>query len=149
MTFTYTPGATAVVSGIAQDFRGANNYRPNVTCDPLASGADRTIANWFNKACVVAPTDPSQPFGDAERNSVRGPNLRAVDLAANKRVALGRLTARTARRGLQRVQPRELRPAGCQPDREFLRHDHDDLRCPSDPARGEAAMVIGQALDLW
>ncbi len=26
----------SVVSGIAQDFRGANNYRPNVTCDPLA-----------------------------------------------------------------------------------------------------------------
>src|SRR4029079_16632082 len=33
VTFTYTPGATFVVSGIAQDFRGANNYRPNVTCD--------------------------------------------------------------------------------------------------------------------
>ena len=58
VTFTYTPGATFVVSGIAQDFRGANNYRPNVTCDPMASGADRTIANWFNRACVVAPTDP-------------------------------------------------------------------------------------------
>ena len=26
VTFTYTPGATAIVSGIAQDFRGANNY---------------------------------------------------------------------------------------------------------------------------
>jgi carboxypeptidase family protein/TonB-dependent receptor-like protein len=89
VTFTYTPGATFLVSGIAQDFRGANNYRPNVTCDPLASGADRTIANWFNKTCVVAPTDPSQPFGNAARNSVRGPLFWQLDVAASKRFALG------------------------------------------------------------
>jgi hypothetical protein len=88
VTFTYTPGATAVVSGIAQDFRGANNYRPNVTCDPLASGTDRTIANWFNRACVTVPTDPSQPFGNAERNSVRGPLYWQLDLAASKRFDL-------------------------------------------------------------
>jgi hypothetical protein len=89
VTFTYSPGATFVVSGIAQDFRGANNYRPNVTCDPLASGAERTISNWFDRACVVAPTDPSQPFGNAERNSVRGPMFWQFDLAASKRFALG------------------------------------------------------------
>jgi hypothetical protein len=88
VTFTYTPGATAVVSGIAQDFRGANNYRPNVTCDPLAAGGDRTIANWFNRSCVTAPTDPSQPFGNAERNSVRGPLYWQFDLAASKRFDL-------------------------------------------------------------
>jgi carboxypeptidase family protein/TonB-dependent receptor-like protein len=89
VTFTYTAGATFIVSGIAQDFRGANNYRPNVVCDPMASGADRTINNWFNKACVVAPTDPSQPFGNAARNSVRGPNFWQFDFAASKRFALG------------------------------------------------------------
>ena len=89
VTFTYTPGATFIVSGIAQDFRGANNYRPNVVCDPMASGADRTINNWFNRACVVAPTDPSQPFGNAARNSVRGPNFWQFDFAASKRFALG------------------------------------------------------------
>jgi hypothetical protein len=89
VTFTYTPGATFIVSGIAQDFRGANNYRPNVTCDPMASGSDRTINNWFNKACVVIPTDPSQPFGNAARNSVRGPNLWQLDVSAAKRFTLG------------------------------------------------------------
>ena len=88
VTFTYTPGATFVVSGIAQDFRGANNYRPSVTCDPMASGAERTINNWFNRACVVLPADPSQPFGDAERNSVRGPMFWQFDLAASKTFAL-------------------------------------------------------------
>jgi hypothetical protein len=89
VTFTYTPGATFIVSGIAQDFRGANNYRPNVTCEPLASGAEQTIQNWFNKACVSVPIDPSQPFGNAERNSVRGPLFWQFDLAASKRIALG------------------------------------------------------------
>src|SRR5262249_15792574 len=69
VTLTYTPGATFVVSGIAQDFRGANNYRANVSCDPLASDSDRTINNYFNKACVSAPTDPSQPFGNAGRST--------------------------------------------------------------------------------
>jgi hypothetical protein len=88
VTFMYTPGATFVVSGIVQDFRGANNYRPNVTCDPMASGAERTINNWFNRDCVVAPTDPSQPFGNAERNSVRGPLFWQLDVAASKKFAL-------------------------------------------------------------
>jgi hypothetical protein len=89
VTFIYNPGATFIVSGIAQDFRGANNYRPNVTCDPLVSGAERTINNWFNRTCVVIPTDASQPFGNASRNSVRGPIFWQFDLAASKRFALG------------------------------------------------------------
>jgi hypothetical protein len=89
VTLTYNPGATFVVSGIAQDFRGANNYRPNVTCDPLVAASERTIANWFNRSCVAAPTDPSQPFGNAQRNTVRGPLVWQLDVAASKRVALG------------------------------------------------------------
>jgi hypothetical protein len=89
VTFTYTPSAAAVVSGIQQDFRGANNYRPNVICDPYAPAGQQSITNWFNKDCVVAPTDPSQPFGNAARNTVRGPNFWQIDLAASKRFALG------------------------------------------------------------
>ena len=88
VTFTYAPGATFVVSGIAQDFRGANNYRPNVTCDPYAQGSARTITNWFDRDCVVLPTDPSQPFGNAARNTVRGPLFTQFDLSASKRVPL-------------------------------------------------------------
>ena len=34
ITFQYSPAAAFQVSGITQDFRGANNYRPNITCDP-------------------------------------------------------------------------------------------------------------------
>jgi hypothetical protein len=86
VTFTYSPVTAFQVSGIQQDFRGANNYRPNVTCDPQA--ADPTILNWFNRECVVIPIDASQPFGNAGRNTVRGPNFWTFDLAASKSVAL-------------------------------------------------------------
>ena len=87
VTFVYTPSAAAVVSGIAQDFRGANNYRPNVVCDPTTDGSN--INAYFNAACVVAPTDPSQPFGNASRNSVRAPWFWQLDASLTKQLALG------------------------------------------------------------
>ncbi|MGE3521093.1 MAG: carboxypeptidase regulatory-like domain-containing protein, partial [Vicinamibacterales bacterium] len=90
VTFTYTPTNAFIVSGIAQDFRGANNYRPNVSGDPYASSGTQSITNWFNRDAVVIPTDPSQPFGNAERNSVRGPMFWQIDMAASKQVPLTR-----------------------------------------------------------
>jgi Carboxypeptidase regulatory-like domain/TonB-dependent Receptor Plug Domain/TonB dependent receptor-like, beta-barrel len=89
VTFQYTPTAAFQVSGIAQDFRGANNYRPNLTCDPYAPSGQQTIQNWFNKDCVVIPTDPSQPFGNAPRNNARGRDFWQVDFSASKMVSLG------------------------------------------------------------
>jgi hypothetical protein len=88
VTLTYTPTAAQQVSGIQQDFRGANNYRPNVTCDPYAADGQQTLNNWFNRDCVAVPTDPSQPFGNAARNTVRGPNFWSFDFAAVKRVSM-------------------------------------------------------------
>jgi hypothetical protein len=87
VTFTYTAGPAFIVSAITNDFSGANNYRPNITCDPYAS--QQSITQWFNPSCVVIPTDQSQPFGNAPRNNVRGPNFWQFDLAASKNVALG------------------------------------------------------------
>jgi hypothetical protein len=89
VTLTYAPGATFLVSGITQDFRGANNYRANVSCDPYAQGDAQTIANWFNRDCVSVPQDPSQPFGNAGRNTVAGPRFWQLDTALSKRFALG------------------------------------------------------------
>ncbi len=89
VTLTYTPGTASQVSGIQQDFRGANNYRPNVIGEVLAPKAERNVQNWFNRNNVVIPTDPSQPFGNAPRNSVRGPRFWQVDMVASKRVPLG------------------------------------------------------------
>ena len=88
VTFQYTPGVAFQVSGIAQDFRGANNYRPNVNGDPYAPDSERTINNWFNRNNITVPTDPSQPFGNAARNSVRGPLFWQVDLNIGRRIPM-------------------------------------------------------------
>ena len=81
-TLRYSPIASFQVSGIQQDFRGANMYRPNVIGDPY--GDKDSVTNYFNPANVVVPTDPSQPFGNAERNSVRGPGYWNVDFVTSK-----------------------------------------------------------------
>jgi hypothetical protein len=88
VTFVYSSAALAVVSGIAQDFRGANNYRPNVVCDPTIDNP--TITAYFNTACVVAPTDLSQPFGNAPRNSVQGPIFWQLDASLTKQIVFGK-----------------------------------------------------------
>jgi len=88
VTLTYTPAAAFQVSGIQQDFRGANNYRPNLTGDPLMPEDERSPGRYLNPATVVIPTDPSQPFGNAPRNNVRAPYFWQVDLVANKRFAM-------------------------------------------------------------
>ena len=85
VTLTYTPSPAQQVSGIQQDFRGANNYRPNVSGDPLVPEGERTPSNWLSRTTVIVPTDPSQPFGNAPRNNVRGPLLWQVDLVTSKR----------------------------------------------------------------
>ncbi len=88
ITFQYSPAAAFQVSGITQDFRGANNYRPNVTCDPTLPSDQRTVTNYFNKDCVVIPTSASAPFGNAQRNSVRGDSIWQMDLGLAKTFGL-------------------------------------------------------------
>jgi hypothetical protein len=87
-TLRYVPTAAQQVSGIQQDFRGANAYRPNVIGDVLVPSDQRSPSNYLSRDTVVIPTDPSQPFGNATRNSVRGPLYWSVDLVASKRFAL-------------------------------------------------------------
>ncbi len=84
----YTPGAAFDVTGRINDFRGASTFRPNILGDPLATGADRTVDNYFNKANVVIPTDPSHPFGNVARNAVRGPGLEQLDTGVDKNFAI-------------------------------------------------------------
>jgi hypothetical protein len=87
VNFQYNPAAAVQVSGITQDFRGANNYRPNITCDPMLPSGERTPAAYFNRDCVVLPTG-NNPFGNAERNAARGPNFYQLDLGLSKSFGL-------------------------------------------------------------
>jgi hypothetical protein len=81
INLTYSPTSQFQVST-------APNYRPNVTCNPVTPQGQRTTSNYLNKACVAAPTDPSQPWGNASRNSVRGYPFYQIDIGMHKQFEL-------------------------------------------------------------
>ena len=74
------------MSGIQQDFRGANNYRPNVIGEPLVPEGQRTINNWLSRTDGAwrRPIRASRS-ATRERNSVRGPLRWQVDMVVSKR----------------------------------------------------------------
>jgi hypothetical protein len=88
ITLTYSPAAAFQVSGIQQDFRGANNYRPNIVCDRMLPKSQRSPAAVFNRDCVQVPTSASQPFGNAPRNSARADSIYQLDMAVSKSFTL-------------------------------------------------------------
>jgi hypothetical protein len=93
ITITYSPAAALAVSGIQQDFRGANNYRPNVIGDPLlAGGGPQKGLAYLNAASFAVPV--GTPFGNAGRNIARGPGFNQLDFATNKNFRLPFETAR-------------------------------------------------------
>jgi hypothetical protein len=71
----------------------AGNYtptcRPNLVGDPLLPSGDRTPARWFNTAAFQRAGIGQ--FGDAPRNSIRGPGLVNTDMSIIKRVRLDAL----------------------------------------------------------
>jgi hypothetical protein len=92
VNLTYSPAAAFQVSGISQDFRGANNYRPNLSGSPY--GDTDSVLTYLSRDNVSIPTDASQPFGNAPRNAVRAPWFWQLDLVAAKdfRLPIGRDT---------------------------------------------------------
>ena len=58
VTFIYSPAAAFQVSGIQQDFRGANNYRPNIIGEVEVPKDQRTVQNWFNRRRGGGPDGP-------------------------------------------------------------------------------------------
>ena len=60
VTFTYTPAAAALVSGITQDFRGQNIHRPNLVGDPYpAKGSRRSTTGSTATPSSSRPTSRS------------------------------------------------------------------------------------------
>ena len=89
---TGRPFTVALLSEIDQSNTGRStlgfgaNDRPNVVGDPY--GDTNSVTSYLNPANVVIPTDPNNPFGNAARNSVRGPAIYQFDLAAMKTFVL-------------------------------------------------------------
>jgi hypothetical protein len=83
------PAAFQTVGNLS-GFRGGETFRPNVLGPVLAVNPQDITNTFFNTANVVLPTDPSQPFGNAGRNSVRGIGTQQMDLGIHKNFALPR-----------------------------------------------------------
>ena len=81
------PAAFQVVGNLS-GYRGGETFRPNVTGPVRAENVSDITNTFFNLANVQLPTDPSRPFGNAGRNSVRGLGLNQTDLGVNKSFAL-------------------------------------------------------------
>jgi len=77
VNLSYTPASTFQLSSGTSP-----TLRPNVTGDPVTPNGGAT--NYLDKTKVQVPTDRSQPFGNAPRNSVRGPSFRQLDLGLHK-----------------------------------------------------------------
>lgn len=77
------PSAFQTIGNLAT-FRGGEAFRPNVTGPVLAVNPADITNTYFNTANVSLPTDPSRPFGNVGRNTVRGYNLRSMDLGIHK-----------------------------------------------------------------
>ena len=132
-----------------QDFRGANNYRPNVTGDPMVPGDERTINNWFNRACVVAADRPEPAVRQrGAQHRPRAEILVSSTWSPSKRFAARRPGAvRVPHRGVQRAEQDELPRAERQPQRGRVRHHHLDLRSAPAAAGGQGA-VVGRAMTV-
>lgn len=77
VNLTYSPSTAQSVSAVP-------TYRPNVIGDIYAENP--TATQYFNPSNVVVPTSVSEPFGNAERNSARGPAIYTLDLGLHKSV---------------------------------------------------------------
>ncbi len=87
---TYTPGAGNQVSPtIANSFRGANLYRPNLVpgVNPRLGTqiAGSGYIQYLNPAAFSLPAASGSPFGNVPRNYLRNPAFYETDLALNKK----------------------------------------------------------------
>jgi hypothetical protein len=68
-------------------------YRPNVLGNPVTPSSARlktatSVSNFLNSATVKVPTDPSHPYGNAGRNSLRDYTFNQLDTGLHKGVRL-------------------------------------------------------------
>ena len=83
INLTYSPNAQFTVGGTP-------THRPNLTGQPIINSGEVDPNNYLNINAVTIPTDRSQPFGNAGRNLIQGPNFFQADLGLHKSFPLWR-----------------------------------------------------------
>lgn len=84
----YTPATPFKVTADLPAWLGGTSYRPNLIGNPVTPKAERSIDNYLNRATVVVPTDASQPFGNAGRNTARSHAFYQLDFSIGKEFRL-------------------------------------------------------------
>jgi hypothetical protein len=145
VTFQYSPAPAFQVSAITNDFSGANNYRPNITCDPYAARGP-AVDHQLVQPRLRGLADRSEP---AVRQFAAQQRPRPQLLAGRSRRHQGHPARRTsegagADRGVQPVQPGQLHVAGRQSQQRQLRHHHVDLRRAPGAAGIQGDLVRGR-----
>ncbi len=79
VNLTYSPTSQFSVGGDL-------SYRPNIIDQVVFDNP--TPNAYFDRTAVAIPTDPTNPFGDAPRNAVRGPNFWQADIGLHKQFRL-------------------------------------------------------------
>jgi hypothetical protein len=80
----YTARVVGAISDVSSGVNGT--LRADTTGQPL-SLPNPTIGEWFNTAAFVQP--PPGQFGDAGRNTIRGPHTFGLNMALSKTIQLG------------------------------------------------------------
>jgi hypothetical protein len=88
----FTPRVTGAIADVARGVNGT--LRADYTGAPIYLG-NPTIGEWFDTAAFVVP--PAGRFGDAGRNSIRGPGSANLDMSMSKDIRFG---AATGARGM-------------------------------------------------
>jgi hypothetical protein len=88
--FTFASGlpyTARVLNSISDVSSGVNGtLRASLTGQPI-SLSDPSLGEWFNTAAFVAP--PSGQYGDAGRNTIRGPHQFGLNMSLSKNIQLG------------------------------------------------------------
>lgn len=90
--FTARSGMPFTVTQSTNNVGAGATGLPDLTGDPQG---DETVDSWFNVAAFTAV--PSGRFGNAGRNTLRGPNFRTVDFSVQRRIAIRESVGATLR----------------------------------------------------
>ncbi len=132
LALTATLGGATVLN-----LGGERRARPNLVGDPELPDSERTLKRWFNTDAFAAFSPSPQAFGNAGVGIMRGPGLANFDFTLAKNFTIdGASLLPVPHRVLQRVQPRELRPAEHRPRLERLRADPDGAPTPGSFSSG-------------
>ncbi len=89
-TFTFASGlpyTARVLNAVSDVASGVNGtLRANLTGQPIAL-SNPTLGEWFNTAAFTIPA--AGQYGDAGRNTIRGPHTLAFNMSLSKNIQLG------------------------------------------------------------